>query len=74
MEPDHFFYVNVAGKPVESAISHMQQFHHEYVGWHEIECIEGGTFYGMQALNADTGELVGYALSAPDANNNTNCI
>ncbi|MEM8496159.1 MAG: hypothetical protein AAF911_10485 [Planctomycetota bacterium] len=25
-----------------------------------------GMFYGMKALNADSGELVGYAISAPD--------
>ncbi|MEM6458744.1 MAG: hypothetical protein AAF710_05065 [Planctomycetota bacterium] len=31
--------------------------------------ILGGMFFGMQALNADTGELVGYAVAAPDANN-----
>lgn len=28
-----------------------------------------GMFYGMQVLNADSGQLVGYAISAPDANN-----
>lgn len=28
-----------------------------------------GMFYGMKALNADSGQLVGYAISAPDANN-----
>ncbi|MEO0513907.1 MAG: hypothetical protein AAF086_01255 [Planctomycetota bacterium] len=28
-----------------------------------------GMFYGMKMLNADSGELVGYAISAPDANN-----
>jgi len=27
-----------------------------------------GMFYGMKALNADSGQLVGYAVSAPDAN------
>ncbi|MEM9419315.1 MAG: hypothetical protein AAGA25_09740 [Planctomycetota bacterium] len=29
----------------------------------------GGMFYGMQVLNADQGELVGYAIGAPDDNN-----
>lgn len=28
-----------------------------------------GMFYGMKMLNADSGQLVGYAIGAPDANN-----
>ena len=29
----------------------------------------GGIFFGLQALNADSGRLVGHAVGAPDANN-----
>lgn len=28
-----------------------------------------GMFYGMKVINADSGQLVGYAVSTPDANN-----